>query len=118
MKQFIWQKEISSIDWVIVTFSDGITETFSTLFLDKMVTDKPLELTEFMNLLAETVSSDLDAIFKEHGLKNKYLDVVIDKTIDTRNRTFDELIGKKLWIDKRVQFVEDTLQSIKMTDLL
>lgn len=115
--KFIWDKEIKNINWVIVEFTDGVKEEFSEAYLDKLITDAPLELTEFMNLLADTVIDDITVVFKEHRLKNKHLDVVIDKTIDTRNRTFDEFIGKKLWIDKRVKFVEDTLQSIKLTDL-
>ncbi len=116
-KQYIADREIKSIEGAVVEFTSGVKEEFSDKALGYLVKDKPLEPTEYQELVTYHVHLEILEVFRSNNLKQSDVQPVIQRTLETWTRTIDENLGKILGLDKRVKFSEQYLENIKLTDL-
>ena len=120
-KQYLWEKEIKSIQWNVVTDIDWKDTTLTDKQLTYMVTTEPKSLTEARDILLDNIVPEVMDVLEAHNIRKWDLSSIIDTVINSYNMTFFTAIGKAFWTYEKGKphlYFQDDIRVSDMTRLI
>lgn len=116
-KQYIWEKEVSSITGDVALFVDWSEMKLTPKQLTYLITDSPKSPTEERSLVWAFAAQDILRVFEEHNLKNVDIDYVIQVAVDSYNRGIKIAIWKAMWTYVSGMHPDHFRDNIRITDI-
>lgn len=91
---YIWEKEVKSIEWTLVTFVDETSQVFTERQLEYLVKDEEYDLTTERNLLLENIIPEIMEVLREHNVKKVDIQAILNWVVWEYNETFNIAVGK------------------------
>ena len=117
-KIYIGEKEIKNIEDNKVIFTDWTECEYTKKQLEYIITNEPMDDSEFRDLVIENVTKDVLAVIQEHNIRKGDLSPLLQCIVDSFNQNFFIAIGKAFgtyqeWLNPIVY-----QENIRMNDII
>lgn len=114
---FIGEKKVKDIKKWVVTFDDWSTVTITPKQEKYLVTKEEKDATALQSLVVNNVVPDVLQVLQEHNVRKGDINAVLQVTVSSYNRAFNEAVGKAFGTYKEWNSPEGFADDITMADI-